>query len=207
MKSFKLKIITAIFAFLIGISAIFVWDGIKLLPNSVQTKIIGKSHSDKINLRISSEKNSVKVGEELSLKVTITNNDTESVVLVNPGDGSEHGWRTPIIQWSVLKEGNLEKHPTEPIPNNEPRCGNMNSLESDEILRINSGETKDLSWTYLPSFQESGVYKVVFLYANRPYITWHGESIISHNPIALWQAKHSTEINLVSNELIFTVSE
>lgn len=208
MKSRKIKIITALVTFSIGISAFFVWDVINLLPNSIQTRIVGKSHSDKISLQISSEKTSVKIGEELSLKVLVTNNDTETVVLVNPGDGSEQGWRTPIVQWSVIEAGEKTQHPVEPIPDTRPRCVNMNRLKSEEIFSLSPGETRELDWTYLPPYRKNGTYKVAFLYANSPSIEWRGESAINyHNPVALWQAKHSTETNLISNEIIFTVSE
>jgi hypothetical protein len=208
MKPFKLKLGIALLAFLIGIASFFVWDGFKLLPNLVQTSIFGSPHSNDISLQISPQNTSVKVDEEIHLKFTISNNGSDSVTLVNPGDGSEHAWRTPIVQWSILKTDTATQHPAEPVPSDVPRCGMMNSLEAKEVFSLAAGETRELqNWEYLSSFKEPGVYRVVFLYSNKPSLQWKDELSFSHNLIALWRAKHSTETTIASNEIIFTVSE
>ena len=42
----------------------------------------------------------------LSIKATIFNNGNELIKLVRPGDGSQGGLRTPIVNWSVIKSNN-----------------------------------------------------------------------------------------------------
>ncbi|HSK72527.1 MAG TPA: hypothetical protein VK892_12560 [Pyrinomonadaceae bacterium] len=208
MKSLKLKILVAILSFAFGITAFFVWDGFKALPDAVQTELIGSPRSNNIALQISTQKSEVKVGEQISLKAVISNNDKDVVMLVSLGDGSEHAWRTPLVQWSIIKNDKAAQHPSEPKASEEGRCGLMNALKSDEVFWLASGETKELqNWVYLPPFEEPGVYRVAFLYANRPSLKWRNESSLQHNQVAFWRAKHSTETTIVSNELVFTVRE
>jgi hypothetical protein len=208
VKLLKLKIFVAILAFVFGLVAFFIWDGFRAFPEVVQTELIGSLRTNNIGLQISTQKLNVKVGEEISLKVVLSNNDNDVVTLVSPGDGSENAWRTPIVQWSIIKDDKLAKHPSEPKAAEESDCGMMNSIKSDEVFQMNSGETREVKhWTFLPPFKEPGVYRVAYLYANRPSLKWHNESSMQHNAIAFWKAKHSTETNIVSNEIVFTVYE
>jgi hypothetical protein len=43
----------------------------------------------------------IKVDEQPSLSVRIVNRGNQEVILVQPRDGSERGWRTPIVEWSI----------------------------------------------------------------------------------------------------------
>jgi hypothetical protein len=85
-------------------------------------------------------------------------------------------------------------------------CGNINALRSDEVFDLAPGETKELKgWVYLEPFKEPGVYKVVFLYANRPSLEWKGIPLGEHDKMAMWFIRLSTKATLSSNELVFTV--
>jgi len=160
-------------------------------------------------LRFSAEKTQLRIGEDPIVDVSITNNDSGSVTLVEPGDGSENGWRTPIVSWSVIEVSSKAEHPSEPIPSNELRCVYMNLLKADELFTLAPSETKDLyKRTGIQLFKKSGVYKVVLLYANHPLLEWRepfGEG--SHDKATMKRVKESTACSLKSNEVIFTVTK
>ncbi|HQU84259.1 MAG TPA: hypothetical protein PKY59_14075 [Pyrinomonadaceae bacterium] len=208
MKSLKLKIFISVLTFIFGISIFFVFDIVRKLPESIQEVVAGKLHSNKISLEISALKTDVKVGESVPITIFLTNNDDGVVTLVNPGDGSSYGGRTPIIQWSIIKNNETAKHPSEPQTDGIASCAFMNNIRSDEVFWLASGEKREMkNWTYLPPFEKKGTYRVVFLYANRPSLKWRNEYSLRHSRIALWRAKHSTETTIVSNEIIFNVTE
>jgi len=85
-------------------------------------------------------------------------------------------------------------------------CGNINALKWDEVFRLAPGETKELA-EYMPAFRKPGNYRVRVLYANRPWMKWLGIELGTHDPIAMWRVKHSTETTVISNEVFFTVNE
>jgi hypothetical protein len=164
--------------------------------------------SGDLTLRVSTENTALRVAEWPVIDVTITNNGTETVNLVHPGDGSDAGWRTPIVAWSVIEVSSSATHPTKPSETPAERmCGNINPLESHEVFALLPGETKKLStWGALAPFNEPGAYKVVFLYANRPSLEWKGIPLGEHNKVTMWLVRLSTSVTLSSNELLFTVS-
>jgi hypothetical protein len=74
----------------------------------------------------------IKVGERPELTVTIVNRGDQEVMLVEPGDGSDCGWQTPLIEWSRRRwfRG--------------PRCGNTNGLKPEEVFVLKPGESRQL---------------------------------------------------------------
>jgi hypothetical protein len=144
--------------------------------------------------------------------VTITNTGYETATLVQPGDGSTTGWRTPIVSWSVLEMTDKAEHPLEAVPESGGGCGNINRLTPDQVLDIAPGETKEVraEWASWPS-QPFGVpgkkYRMVVLYTNRPNLTWQGTPLGVHDPGAMKRVKQSTACSLVSNELVFTIAQ
>ncbi len=86
-------------------------------------------------------------------QLTLTNRGETSVTLVQPGDGSECGWRTPHLKWEWASNPKTRGATT-------GRCGNMNSLKEGEVFTLKPGESKVLKdWVHAmpPS---PGVYKV-----------------------------------------------
>ena len=159
-------------------------------------------------MQLASPDTSLSVKEPVQVKVTITNHGKMPVTLVRPGDGSESGWRTPIVNWSVLEAGDKANHPAEPVPEGGPRCGNMNPLQADEVFDLAPGASKELTgWVYLEPFARPGQYRVVFLYANRPSLTWKGGALGHDDPAAMKRVRISTPCSLVSNEVVFTIEE
>jgi hypothetical protein len=164
-------------------------------------------------LEIKAKRTEIQVGESLQVGVTIRNEGKEAVTLVEPGDGSAEGWRTPIIGWSVVEvkmAADKAKHPGKPIPVNHRRCGNINALKAKEIIKLKSGATQALGgggWVGAPGFAKPGVYRVVFYYQNESGAKWTGIPLGKHDPDAMKEVQNSCKCLLASNELTITVKK
>lgn len=183
--------------FLIGLGTFLGWEDIKGIPSS-----------NDLGLHFLTSTPILKVGENPAISLYITNYGTETVTLVMPGDGSESGWRTPVVWSSTLEAGDLRPHSNTPDFTRISRCGNMNSLKWDEVFRLAPRESKEIGeWVWLPPFRKPGSYRVKIYYVNQPSLIWRRWELGPHNPIAMWRVKNSTETNLSSNEVLFTVTE
>ena len=135
-------------------------------------------------------------------KIQIHNVGAVRVTLVQPGDGSASGRRTPLVGWSLLAVDSEEKHPAIPPARGGGRCGNTNPLQPDELFVLKPGETKNL---YQPiDFLRSaapGKYRVVFYYTNVPDLPAAGIALSQHDRGTLERLRHSTPMALVSNEV------
>lgn len=169
------------------------------------------ARSNDVTAHLSAEKTSLRVGEDTRLRVVLRNEGGRAVRLVDVGDGSEVGWRTPVVAWSIVKDDAARPHPSEPPAGARARdCGNVNSLGWGEVFRLAPGEAKEIySADWLPHFPGPGVYRVAFLYANRPSIEWANQefSFGFNNPLEMWRVRHSTEAAAASNEIVFTVRD
>src|SRR5215203_52009 len=65
----------------------------------------------------------VKKGEHPKFMIEVVNRHNRDVTLVKPGDGSEAGWRTPVVKW-LLED-------CKPI--GVARCGNVNPHRQEEV--------------------------------------------------------------------------
>ena len=156
----------------------------------------------KLRLAITTKNNVVSNAKPLEIEAHITNLGDKPVTLVQPGDGSNCGWRTPLIGWSVRPAGDM-RHPDKPRMTSQARCGNINTLGPDEVFTIESGATaKFSSWVMRPNIPGRGKHTVVFYYENRPDLQWKGIPLGRHDPAAMRKVKSSTPCKLVSNELI-----
>jgi hypothetical protein len=158
-------------------------------------------------LRVSTKKAEYTTKEAIPVTVTITNRGPAPVTLVQPGDGSDCGWRTPVIGWSVLP-ANDEKaaHPNEmPKHASVGRCGNRNPLDPKELFVLRPGETKTVSaaWAGLPV--DEGKQRLVFYYRNDPAVKWRGLS--GDDPAVLARVKDTFPCLLKSNEITITVKK
>lgn len=161
-----------------------------------------------LDLHIAARETSLTLGEQPSIRATITNRGSAPVTLVLPGDGSESGWRTPLVGFSSINvgRGGKPRHPTEVPLYHGGRCGNINSLKSDEVFSLAPGESKALGdWIGSPQLTEPGTYRVVFYYANDPGLKWQGIPLGQHDPDAMRRIEESDRCRLVSNELKLTV--
>ncbi len=193
IKRLSFRFCLGVLTFVLGLGAFIGWEKLK-----------GSPHSDELTLRFVSGTEALRADEYPTVKLYITNNGKETVTLVHPGDGSEVGWRTPVVQWSIQGPG--DETPHFPFDHELIRCGNINTLKWDDVFRLAPGETKEMK-TWLPRFKAPGQYRVQIFYANRPWMKWSGIELGTPNPIAMWRVKNSTECSLSSNELFFTVTE
>ncbi len=94
--------------------------------------------------------------------LTLKNEGTAVRTLVEPGDSSEAGWRTPMLAWSGTRDGK----PASQLPSG--RCGNMNPIDAGEIFTLEPGASRMVSmWISGPSYAP-GRYEVRLRYTNDP---------------------------------------
>ncbi|MBX3260477.1 MAG: hypothetical protein KF782_12355 [Labilithrix sp.] len=99
-------------------------------------------------------------GHRFSL--TLTNTGPKALRLVVPGDGSEVGWRTPVVTWTAKVNG----APAAPTPG--ARCGMMNRIEPNEIITLAPGASRTIKdWIPPPEFAP-GAYDLALTYRNDP---------------------------------------
>jgi len=173
-------------------------------PPSVSTK----EDKEAVILRLEATRAEVPQGEAPKMIVTLVNKRKETVTLVQPGDGSNCGWRTPIMGWSVIKvtDGGVAKHPTELPLHKGGRCGNINSLKKTEVFTLAPGKSKEVEgWVGAPSLLDPGTYSVVVYYSNDPDLTWKGLPLGKHDPEAMEQVKKSFQCALISNPVQIVV--
>jgi hypothetical protein len=136
----------------------------------------------------------IKAGERPSLTVTLVNRGSREVVLVEPGDGSDCGWRTPLIEWSQQEGGP------------HVRCGNINSLRADEVFALKPGDSRQLQrWVGGPFIPGPGRYRVAVRYTNEPSRECTGMPLSPHDPDALEAVRQSTPVSAVSNSVEIVV--
>lgn len=141
----------------------------------------------------------------LPFSARVTNAGKRAVLLTQPGDGSESGWRTPVVGWSILPVGDARLHPALPPRNTTPRCGNVNTIRRDEVFVLNPGGSTALEYVGVPRFEAAGRYRIKFYYQNTPDTAPGGLPFEPHDAEALALMKKSTPCLLKSNELIVTV--
>ena len=158
-----------------------------------------------LSLKLSVESASLRVMEQPKVKITISNQGRDPVVLVRPGDGSDREMRSPLTKWLV-----------EPLPGEgDPKgilqvimdCGNINALRPDEIFTIAPGETETFRTNVWAVFSKPGKYRVRYVYENRPSMEWKGIVLGQHDEEAMRRVRESTSCKLISNEVVFIVSE
>jgi len=152
--------------------------------------------STDIVLELVCEQSVVKVGKSPMMAVFVVNRGDTKVLLVEPGDGSTEGWRTPTIEWS---------HGVA-IPGG--RCGNVNALKPKELFMLEPGESRRLSgWIHSPHFTVPGRFQVSVRYVNNPDHKWSGIPLGMHNAWAMRQVRRSTQVSAVSNTVEIVVEE
>lgn len=136
-------------------------------------------------------------------RLTIHNDGSETVHLMQPGDGSFSGWRTPVIGWSILPLNSEERHPTTLPPDERGRCGNQNPYGPNEVFTLRPGQSQILiPWTGNPGHGLApGKYRLVFYYENDPSIGFSGSSLSQHDLQTLVHSRYTTPLTLRSREV------
>ena len=164
-----------------------------------------------IELRIESDRNQIdpKLNPNHYAKITgeLINNGNQSIKLVLPGDGSEDGWRTPYIKWSVVKENGEGSKQHEFEFREAMRCGNVNSLNLEDIIELPPNQSIVIDeWIgYPPIPHSSGKYRIKLSYENDPKAKWEGLGF--HDKFLLCKAKRTDKIKVMSNEINVEVLE
>jgi hypothetical protein len=148
----------------------------------------------------------IRVGEKPKLEVTLINRGSRPVTLVDAGDDSLAGWRTPVIQWSTYPSLL------------SPVCANTNPLKAKDVFNLAPGERRRLSaWVLSPVIprpeggvwlgQAPGHYRVSVRYRNEPNLRWLGVPLGSHDPDAMRRVRQSTRVCATSNFIEVIVQE
>ena len=160
-----------------------------------------------VTLHVALPTNPVEVGSSVSTIATLSNVGRVAATIIQPGDGSRWGWRTPFVGWSLIREGDDAEHPDAwPGPPAGWRCGNVNGLWRDQIVTLYPGQSVTLSsWCNLGVIDEPGEYRAVMYYWNRP--DFGPTAIHSYHESVLPHIRASTPLELVSNEVVVRVVE
>ncbi len=163
-----------------------------------------KCQAQTVELRLSAPKTTWRLKDYPRFAVTLRNNSAAPLTLVEPGDGSESGWRTPVVSWSVLPAKSVVKHPTHATPGHILRCGNMNPLAASEIFTLAPHQSRSLGgWLGVPPLRKPGRYRVKFFYANIPGQPWVDEG--QNDALLIQRVRRSSQCSLASNEIILTI--
>jgi hypothetical protein len=140
----------------------------------------------------------VKKGEPPQLVVEVVNVTDHEITLVQPGDGSELGWRTPVVRWQVDGHG----------PPDVGLCGNINPLTADEVFTLTPGQRATLGgWVGQPYLPKAGKYRVWVRYENTPDLECYGWSLEPHDPAAIARVRASTPAVGDSNTVVIEVAD
>lgn len=132
----------------------------------------------------------------LKLTAAIVNRGKAPVTLVLPGDGSDYGWRTPVLKWRV--DGQVIK--------GGPRCGNINALRPGEVFVLRPGERKELgAWIGAPALLGAGKHRLTLEYANVPGLKWSGVPLGKHDAETMKRVQSSTAVRALSNAVMVEV--
>jgi len=189
-----IKIISIVFSSIIIIA---VW--------SFNTNVVNTAHSDALELLIESNEPSLESDSKkyFRLDAYIINHGKDQVKLVQPGDG----WRTPITKWSVQLLSGNENQDSNFLDRNGARCGNVNSLEEDDLIYLKPGEKKQLKFWYgYPDIPNViGKYGIRLSYTNEPKQKWKGLGF--HDKRIMKKVKKTDKVELISNEIVIEIKE
>jgi hypothetical protein len=136
----------------------------------------------------------VKKDQSPRLTVEIVNRSGREITFVKPGDGSDCGWRTPVVLWAVegVKPGRVA------------RCGYVNPLTPDEVFTLKPGQRTSLGgWVGMPQLPGPGTYTVRFRYENKPDLKWRGK----HDEGTMARVRASTPAAAESNPVRIEVKD
>jgi hypothetical protein len=134
------------------------------------------------------------------LKVYLRNSGPSRITLVEPGDGSDRAWRTPILTWHVEVVGGSYAPPELLL------CGNINALRPGEVFSLEPGELRALSkWVPPIWIARKGIYKLRLAYQNDPILEWKGIPLSEHDKNEMSRVRASTPCTAMSNEVTIEV--
>ena len=165
--------------------------------------------AQKITLEAEPNSLAVPVGDRPDVHLFIVNGGPDELTLVQSGDGSSYGWRTPLVGVSIAPVA-VAKHPR---AGDTPRfsggrCGNINPLRDEEVVVLAVGQRLevDVGWYHLEPLDQVGTFEMVFYYENRPTLEWRGLALGGgHDAKAMARVRDSSNVELRSNQVVVTV--
>jgi hypothetical protein len=137
---------------------------------------------------------------------SIVNHGAAAIDIVQPGDGSECGMRTPLVGWSIIPAAGPLQHPQEVPLSSGARCGNINAIKSSDVVSLPPGGELLLSpWIGQPVFPGTGTYRVVLYFENKPDMPVSGIPLGEHDGSALRRIRRTASFALRSNEITVVV--
>ena len=170
-------------------------QGASLLPEA-------KSELVSLRLELVLEKPAIVGGSGPAITARVANLGSTPVVLILPGDGSDLADRTPILKWYCTRTtpSGVEDCARRSLG----ACGLLNPLELTELFTLDPGATKELGpWASLPRFRKAGTYRVTLEYENNPRLQLR----VPCEESTKAQVEASTPCHLLSNELVFEVTQ
>ena len=132
------------------------------------------------------------------LSVTIRNVGHQTVTLVQPGDGSESGLRTPTVSWVVrAADGNVV------LQHIGTRDDNLiNPLAPKEVFTLKPNAEHGFShWIPLIVVDGPGKYVIALHYVNDPHLKWKGTPMRAHDAPSMELVTESSFCDAVSNPI------
>jgi hypothetical protein len=120
----------------------------------------------------------------LEFTAHLVNNGWRTETVVLPGDGSESGWRTPIVQWTPALM--------------VCRCGNINGLKPDEVIDLAPGDRVKLEGIAYPGLKP-GLNRVRLELIHQPGMRFRGIALDDHDPEAMKKVRQSSPFRVTSN--------
>jgi hypothetical protein len=98
-----------------------------------------RAQAPRLDCVLSADRTTYQVGETPRLSVRIINKSARDVYLVGSLDGSDVGWHFPKWRLEVLDPAG------KPLTTSRggARCGNMNSLKTNDFVRVAPGQAFD----------------------------------------------------------------
>ncbi len=168
-----------------------------------------KPQKPELLIQISAAKTVLRAKEYPVICISVKNQGKQPATLVQAGDGSDIGMRTPLVRWIIFKLNTHSEQFESFVPEGVPRCGNYNPLSSGEVFTIAPGKTRKLAreWIGFPTLSQPGRYKVLFSYTNRPRMIWSNSSLGPHDAKEMKRVLNSESCSLISNPIIFTITK
>lgn len=169
--------------------------------------LICRAATGELALMIAPAEATLKRGEQLQVEATITNSSNSPVTLVLPGDGSQVGWRTPVVTWMFVREEAALPDRWASLDAN-PICGNINAFKRTEVFALEPAAKRSLNEWISPVVDlPAGRYRFRMQYSNEPTRKTGGLPRGPHEAGAEDLIRRSTACTLISNDVSVTVVE
>lgn len=144
---------------------------------------------------------------EVRAELTLINISATTLVLVEPGDGSESRMRTPLLTWSIEPLDDMARASAK-LPESWGRfCGNINALRASEVFELAPGARRALgAWVGAPHPRGPGRWRVALRYQNQPTFEWSGVPLGEHDAATMKRVRASSPVDVTSNALEIELS-